>query len=54
MGKLVGVIASVLTGLLLATGVGFGLSAVSGPDEAVDFSNPPVANDPNDVRYGNR
>lgn len=46
MGKLVGVIASVLVGLALATGVTFAVSNASAPDKGVNLDEAP---DPNNM-----
>ncbi|HEX6360049.1 hypothetical protein [Actinophytocola sp.] len=44
MGKLVGVIASVLVGIVLATGVNFAVSNTSAPDNDVNLENPAAPN----------
>lgn len=44
MGKLVGVIASVLVGVALATGVNFAVSTASAPDKDVNLENPASPN----------
>ncbi len=44
MGKLVGVIASVLVGVVLATGVNFAVTTTSAPDKDVNLENPAVPN----------
>lgn len=53
MGKVVGVVAAILVGLALATGVSLTVTSASSPDKKVDFQNPA---DPNNkdgvVNYG--
>jgi hypothetical protein len=44
VGKLVGVVASVLVGLALATGVTFAVSNASAPDKGVNLKDAPAAN----------
>jgi hypothetical protein len=44
VGKLVGVIASVLVGLALATGVTFAVSNASAPDKGVNLDDAPNPN----------
>jgi hypothetical protein len=44
VGKLVGVVVSVLVGLALATGVTFAVSNASAPDKGVNLKDAPAAN----------
>jgi hypothetical protein len=44
VGKLIGVIASVLVGVALATGVNFAVSNTSAPDKDVNLENPATPN----------
>lgn len=44
MAKLVGVIASILVGLALATGVTVAVAKTSAPDKGVDLESPALAN----------
>ncbi len=61
MAKLVGVIASVLVGLALATGVTVAVAKTSAPDKSVDLQDPALANNMSSdsdeggiVNYGSR
>jgi hypothetical protein len=61
VGKLVGVIASVLIGLALAAGGAFAVTSVGAPDKDVELDNPATPNGaPRDggsaavVNYGSR
>lgn len=51
MGKVIGVVASVLVGLVLATGVTFAVSSASAPDKGVNLDEPAAPNN-NGVRTG--
>jgi hypothetical protein len=44
VGKLIGVIATVLVGIAAATGVTFGISNASSPDKSVNLDNPASPN----------
>jgi hypothetical protein len=44
VGKLIGVIASILVGLALATGVTFAVSSASAPDKGINFEDPGAPN----------
>lgn len=59
VGKLIGVIASVLVGLALATGITFAVTNSSAPDKGVNLENAPNPNNMSNtgtgegaVRYG--
>lgn len=60
MGKLVGVVASVLVGLALATGVTLAVSSASAPDKGINLDEPAAPNNAvnsggsggNSVNYG--
>lgn len=44
MGKLIGVIAAVLVGVVAATGVTFAVSTASAPDKSVNLEDPAAPN----------
>jgi hypothetical protein len=56
VGKLIGVIATVLVALAAATGVNFAVSSASSPDKSVNLEDPAAPNGMNGgsgtVRYG--
>lgn len=51
MGKVIGVVAAILVGLGLATGVTFAVSSASAPDKGVNLDEPSAPNN-NGVKSG--